>query len=62
MVLTISIPSDAEDRHRQRARAEGKDIGQYVEQLNSKKLQASLSLVEITEPIAGAVDASRRIR
>jgi hypothetical protein len=33
MALTISLPSDAESRLRERARAAGQDVTQYVEQL-----------------------------
>lgn len=58
MTLTISLPSDAEARLRQRARAEGKDVAQYVEQIIAKELEAPLSLVEAAEPLARAVDAS----
>jgi hypothetical protein len=58
MALTISLPSDAESRLRERARAAGQDVTQYVEQLITKELVAPLSLAEAAEPLARAVDAA----
>jgi hypothetical protein len=58
MTLTISLPGDAESRLKERARAAGQDVTQYVEQLIAKELVAPLSLAEAAEPIAGAVDAT----
>jgi len=57
MALTISLPSDAESRLRERAAA-GQDVTQYVEQLITKDLVAPLSLAEAAEPPARAVDAA----
>ena len=58
MALTISLPNDAESRLRERARAAGQDVTQYVEQLITKDLVAPLSLAEAAEPLARAVDAA----
>lgn len=58
MALTISLPNDAESRLRERARAAGQDVTQYVEQLITKELVAPLSLAEAAEPLARAVDAA----
>jgi len=58
MALTISLPSDAESRLRERARTAGQDVTQYVEQLITKELVAPLSLAEAAEPLARAVDAA----
>jgi hypothetical protein len=58
MALTISLPDDAESRLRERARAAGQDVTQYVEQLITKELVAPLSLAEAAEPLARAVDAA----
>jgi hypothetical protein len=58
MALTISLPSDAEARLRQRAQAAGQDVSEYVEQLIAKELVAPLTLAEAAEPLARAVDAS----
>jgi hypothetical protein len=58
MALTISLPGDAESRLRERARAAGQDVTQYVEQLITKELVAPLSLAEAAEPLARAVDAA----
>jgi hypothetical protein len=58
MALTISLPSDAESRLRERARAAGQEVTQYVEQLITKELVAPLSLAEAAEPLARAVDAA----
>jgi len=58
MALTISLPSDAESRRRERARAAGQDVTKYVEQLITKESVASLSLAEAAEPLARAVDAA----
>jgi|HubBroStandDraft_6_1064221.scaffolds.fasta_scaffold970572_2 hypothetical protein len=58
MALTISLSNDAESRLRERARAAGQDVTQYVEQLIIKELVAPLSLAEAAEPLARAVDAS----
>ncbi len=58
MTLTISLPGDAETRLKERAKAAGQDLAQYVEQLITRELVAPLSLVEASEPIARAVDAA----
>jgi len=58
MALTISLPSDAEFRLRERARAAGQDVTQYVQELITKELVAPLSLAEAAEPLAQAVDAA----
>jgi hypothetical protein len=58
MTLTISLPRDAESRLRERARAAGQEVTQYVEQLITKELVAPLSLAEAAEPLARAVDAA----
>lgn len=58
MTLTISLPGDAESRLKERARAAGQDVAQYVERLIKQELLAPLSLVEAAEPLAKAVDAS----
>jgi hypothetical protein len=58
MTLTISLPHDAESRLRERARAAGQEVTQYVEQLIAKELSAPLSLAEASEPLARAVDAA----
>ena len=58
MALTIYLPSDAEYRLRERARAAGQEVTQYVEQLINKELVAPLSLAEAAEPLARAVDAA----
>ena len=58
MALTISLPIDAESRLRERARAAGQEVTQYVEQLITKELVAPLSLAEAAEPLARAVDAA----
>lgn len=58
MTLTISLPSDAESRLKERARAAGQDVVQYVEWLIKQELLAPLSLVEAAEPLAKAVDAA----
>ena len=57
MTLTISLPGDAESRLKERARAAGQDVTQYVEQLIAKELVAPVSLAEAAEPIARAVEA-----
>jgi hypothetical protein len=58
MTLTISLPSDAESRLKERARAAGQDVAQYVERLIKQELLAPLSLVDAAEPLAKAVDAA----
>ena len=58
MALPISLPIDAESRLRERARAAGQDVTQYVEQLITRELVAPLSLAEAAEPLARAVDAA----
>ena len=58
MTLTISLPGDAESRLKERARAAGQDVAQYVERLIKQELLAPLSLVEAAEPLAKAVDAA----
>jgi hypothetical protein len=58
MVLTISLPTDAESRLRERARVAGQDVTQFVEQLITRELVAPLSLAEAAEPLARAVDAA----
>ena len=58
MTLMISLPNDAESRLRERAKAAGQDVTQYVEQLITKELVAPLSLAEASEPLARAVDAA----
>jgi hypothetical protein len=58
MTLIISLPSDAEAKLRARARAAGRDVSQYVEQLIARELVAPLSLAEAAEPRARAVEAS----
>jgi len=58
MALTISLPTDAESRLRERARAAGQDVAQYLEQLITKELVAPLSLSEAAEPLARAVDTA----
>ena len=58
MALTISLPGDAESRLRERARAAGQDVTQYVEQLITRELVAPLSLAEAAEPLARAVEAA----
>ncbi len=57
MTLTISLPGDSETRLKERAKAAGQDVTQYVEQLINRELSAPLSLVEASEPFARAVDA-----
>ena len=46
MMLTISLPSDAESKLRQRANAVGQELSQYVEQLVARDIA-----VPATEPI-----------
>jgi hypothetical protein len=58
MVLTISLPGDAEIRLRARAEAAGQDVSEYVQQLITKELTAPLTIVEAAEPLARAVDAA----
>ena len=58
MALTIPLSSDAESRLRERARAAGQEVTQYVEQLIARELVAPLSLAEATEPLARAVDVA----
>ncbi len=58
MTLTISLPTDAESRLRERALAAGQDVTRYVEELIAKELAAPLSLLEAAEPLARAVDAA----
>jgi len=58
MTLSISLPPEAEARLRERARATGQDVAEYVRQLISRELDAPLSLVEAAEPFARAVDAA----
>jgi len=58
MTLMISLPADAEIRLRERARAAGKDVNEYAEQLLVNELVAPLTLAEAAEPLARAVDAS----
>ncbi|HET6247538.1 MAG TPA: hypothetical protein VFE47_07575 [Tepidisphaeraceae bacterium] len=58
MALTISLPTEAESRLRERARAAGQEVTHYVEQLITKELVAPLSLAEASEPLARAVDAA----
>ena len=55
MALTISPPSHAESRLKERAWAAGQDVTQYVEQLIVMELAAPLSLAEAAEPLARAV-------
>ncbi|HZL37057.1 MAG TPA: ribbon-helix-helix protein, CopG family [Tepidisphaeraceae bacterium] len=56
--MTISLPSDAEAALRERARAAGQDVSQYIERLIARELVAPLSLAEASEPLARAVDAA----
>jgi hypothetical protein len=58
MTLTISLPSEAETKLKERAQAAGQGVEQYVEQLIAKELVAPLSLAEAAEPLARAVDAA----
>jgi hypothetical protein len=58
MPLTISLPPDTESRLRERARAVGQDIEQFVERLIASELAAPMSLSAAAEPIARAVDAA----
>ena len=58
MTLMISLPLDAETKLRERARAAGKDVAEYVQQLLVNELGAPLSLAEASEPLAKAVDAA----
>jgi hypothetical protein len=58
MALTISLPDEAETRLRERARAAGQDVTQYLQQLITRELVAPLSLAEAAEPLARAVDAA----
>ena len=58
MMLMISLPADAETRLRERARAAGKDVSEYVQQLLVNELVAPLTLAEAAEPLAKAVDAA----
>jgi len=58
MTLSILLPPDAEARLRERARASGQDVAEYVRQLISRELEAPLSLLEAAEPFARAVDAA----
>jgi len=58
MVLTISLPTEDETRLRDRARAAGQDLGQYVQQLIARELVAPLSLAEAAEPMARAVEGA----
>jgi hypothetical protein len=46
------------DGKRERARAAGQEVTQYVEQLTIKELVARLSLAEVAEPLARAVDGA----
>lgn len=58
MTLSISLPPDAEARLRERARASGQDVDEYVRQLIARELDAPLSLAEAAEPVARAVEAA----
>ncbi len=58
MMLMISLPADAETQLRERARAAGKDVSEYVQQLLVNELVAPLTLAEAAEPLAKAVDAA----
>lgn len=58
MILTISLPVDAESRLRERARVAGQEVTQYVEQLITRELAAPWALPEAAEPLARAVDAA----
>ena len=58
LALTISLPIEAEARLRERARAAGKEVVPYVEELLSKELASPLMLAEAAEPFARAVDAA----
>jgi post-segregation antitoxin (ccd killing protein) len=58
MTLMISLPSDAEAALRERARAAGFEVSQYVEQLITEELVAPLTLAQAAEPLARAVDAA----
>ena len=55
--LIIEIPSDAEDRLKERAQAAGQEVSQYVGQLITKELAAPLTISEAAEGLARAVDA-----
>jgi len=55
MIMTISLPSDAEAKLKARAHAAGQDVAHYLEQLLTRELVAPLSLAE---PLARAVDAA----
>ena len=57
MTLTISLPTEAEAKLKERARAAGQDVTRYVEELIARELAAPLSLVDASEPFARAVDA-----
>ena len=58
MVLTISLPSEAEAKLKERAQAAGQDVGQYVQQIITRELVAPVTLIDAAEPIARAVDAA----
>jgi hypothetical protein len=58
MTVSLSLPPQVEARLRQRAAAEGKDVGQFVQQLIEREVDAPLSLIGAAEPIAGAVEAA----
>ncbi|MDB5330477.1 MAG: hypothetical protein JWP03_1628 [Phycisphaerales bacterium] len=58
MTLTIALPADAEARLEERARAAGKDVTTFVQQIITRELDAPFSLVEAAEPFARAVDAA----
>jgi hypothetical protein len=58
MSLTISLTPDAEARLKERARAEGKNVVEYVEELIARELMAPITLVQAAEPFARAVDES----
>jgi hypothetical protein len=57
MTLMISLPPEAETKLKDRARAAGKDVTEYAQQLLVNELAAPLSLAEAAEPLAKAVDA-----
>lgn len=58
MTLMISLPPDAETKLKERAKAAGQEVSQYVERLLVRELDAPLSLAEASEPLARAVDES----
>jgi predicted DNA-binding protein len=49
MMLTLSLPPEAERRLRERAREAGQEIAEFVRQLIDRELAAPSSLAEAAE-------------